>query len=206
MAIEYLKRQPRKDRKGVAFIYCDYRDRNIQTINNLTSSLILQPMQDTDSFPPSVWKFRQQCRSRHRDPTLEEKLALLKEVTQRLSKIFIIVDALDEYSEADEQDDDHGYPFLEALQEISHNVHLMVTARPFAFLKKTFQGAFCTEISASIDDLRLYAQSRMRIGTRFGDRVRKDTSLHHDVLSAVCARGCRMSVSSRLSDCYLARD
>ena len=203
--LEDPDRRPRGTREAVAFVYCDYQDLVTQTATNLISSLVWQLARKTDGFPPSAWTLRKECKSMNRKPSLQELLALLKDVVQGLSKAFVVVDALDESSEVDEQDADQNHSFLEALHEISRHIHLMVTAKPLAFLKEAFHDAFCTEISASTHDLELYAQHRWRNGTHFGSLVDKDPHLRRDIIATVCSKARGMLVNLDLIRYCLAK-
>jgi hypothetical protein len=73
------------------------------------------------------------------------------------SKVFIVVDALDESTE------DHGTraKLLTALRTLPGMVNLMFTSRDLLSIARQFQGTKCLHILAHGEDLRKYVQGRI---------------------------------------------
>jgi hypothetical protein len=71
------------------------------------------------------------------------------------SDIFIVVDALDECIERDQE-----YLITE-LQSLASTVHVMVTSRPLPSIEQLFHGATRLEIHATKDDVRKYIDGQI---------------------------------------------
>jgi len=96
MVIDYLGRTFREKDVGIAFIYCNYKEKEEQTIANLIASLLQQLIQWHHVVPSKVRILYEQHMSKRTRPTLAECSALLhSELTSR-PIAFIVVDALDE--------------------------------------------------------------------------------------------------------------
>lgn len=81
---------------GVAYIYCDFKRRDEQNINNLLLSLLKQLSETQSSLPKEVKDLFDRHRSRRTWPIREEISSTLISVAIKYSKLFIIIDALDE--------------------------------------------------------------------------------------------------------------
>jgi len=81
----------------------------------------------------------------------------LKSEIKLYSKVFIVVDALDESPE----DEGTRADLLVALQSLSGTVNLMVTSRDFSPIARHFPGATLIDIRANDEDVRSYVHGRI---------------------------------------------
>ncbi|EGN97887.1 hypothetical protein SERLA73DRAFT_160915 [Serpula lacrymans var. lacrymans S7.3] len=127
--IDHLTQQHKRDNDNVAvvYFYCNHKDQSTQTTYNLVASLLKQLVQD---FPHTFERVNTEYRS-HREkqirPTLSEVCNTLKKEFSEFSRVFIVVDALDEVSE-----DDSRAELLTSLQlfvatNVWISVHVMTT-------------------------------------------------------------------------------
>jgi hypothetical protein len=79
---------------GIAYLYCNFR-RQDQKVEDLLSNLIRQLSQDQSSLPECLRIFYDKYKGRTR-PSLDELSKALQTVANLFSRIFIVVDALDE--------------------------------------------------------------------------------------------------------------
>lgn len=93
----------------------------------------------------------------HRTGTLAEISSLLRAELRGYRKVFIIVDALDEYSE-NQYDCDSLLAELEKLREYSN---MMLTSRSVAPYVDAFRGASRVTIAAKVGDVRQYLESQI---------------------------------------------
>ncbi|RFU75866.1 ankyrin repeat [Trichoderma arundinaceum] len=82
---------------GIAYIYCNYQRQKEQEIENLFSSLIKQLSQSLPSLPDCVRDIYRKNKSKKTRPSLDEILAVLHSILEMYTRVFIIIDALDEY-------------------------------------------------------------------------------------------------------------
>ncbi|KAI9668938.1 MAG: hypothetical protein M1829_005250 [Trizodia sp. TS-e1964] len=81
---------------GVAYIYFNFRQLDEQKVADLIANLLRQLVQDRPSLPEDVNLLYNKNKSKHTKPPLEESLKALHSVASTYSRIFIIIDALDE--------------------------------------------------------------------------------------------------------------
>lgn len=88
-------------------------------------------------------------------PTTGEVVEALGFEIRTYSRVFIIVDGLDECLEGYRQD------FAKVLGSLASTVNLMVTSRPLPMIQGLFLHAECLNISANNGDIRKYITTRI---------------------------------------------
>ncbi|KAE8398441.1 ankyrin repeat-containing domain protein [Aspergillus pseudonomiae] len=96
--VDHLRRELNANNKlGVACVYCNSKDQARQTVDSILASLLLQlavarggPVDD------EVKELRQNDDQKHTHPDVDEVRKVLYHELRRYSKVFLIVDALDE--------------------------------------------------------------------------------------------------------------
>ena len=81
---------------GIAYIYCNFRRQDEQKINDLLTSLLKQLAESQTSLPSTVKELYDRHKTKRTRPSLEEISRSLQAVTMLYSRVFLIVDALDE--------------------------------------------------------------------------------------------------------------
>ena len=81
---------------GVAYLYCNFRRQDEQSVVDLLVSLLKQLAQGQRSLPDCVRSLYNTYNERQMRPSLNEISRVLRSVTAIYSKVFITVDALDE--------------------------------------------------------------------------------------------------------------
>ncbi|KIM19634.1 hypothetical protein M408DRAFT_83270, partial [Serendipita vermifera MAFF 305830] len=143
---------------GIAVVYCNYKEREIQTPSNLLSSIIRQ-FYDGISLSENVKSLHRKHIERKTRPTIAEISDLINTEMERFSKIFVIVDALDECSEEDQCRE----LFFKQLQALQPTAHLMITSRPEIDPTAEFMRL---EIVANKADLDRYVDERISTSSR----------------------------------------
>jgi len=100
VVVDHLRRSYRKPNEvGVACIYCQHKDREVQNPRNLLASLWRQ-LYDTDtSLPDDVQELYKRRIKSNTEATLDEVVAMLKTQIWRHSVVHLLIDALDECPE-----------------------------------------------------------------------------------------------------------
>ncbi|KAE8155002.1 hypothetical protein BDV25DRAFT_170327 [Aspergillus avenaceus] len=149
IAIDYLKRQHcENNRSAVAYIYFNYYQPERQNINSLLAS-----------FAQPVLKMYQTCKEANMLPSSEDLTHALMETMEAFDKVFIILDALDEYDRANSA---HG-DFLIKIRDLQRKIHfrMIITSRPNVDIEAIFGSCLRCEIQADEEDIHTYLDSHI---------------------------------------------
>ena len=108
---------------GVACIYLNHKEADNQSPSRLLAALWRQLVLDRKigSTAEDLYKQHQE---KGTSPSLEEVVTVLRSSITELSKVFIIIDAMDEYPEV------HRKILLDQIAAMGSNMNLMITSRP----------------------------------------------------------------------------
>ncbi len=142
---------------GFAYIYCDYRRQNEQTIYDLLMSLLKQLSESQPSFPATVKNLYDKHITKRTRLSHNEIYESLQAVTMLYSQVYIIIDALDECRISSRQE------FIASLFDLQTacSINLFITSRPIPSIEKVFEGVSKLEIRASEQDMRRYLNAHI---------------------------------------------
>lgn len=169
---------------GIAYLYCNYRQQHEQNLEDLFASLLKQFIQEQPSIPDSVKTLYDRHKDKRTRPSLGEILGNLQTVAAAYSRVFIIVDALDECQISD----GCQQRFLSDLFNLQARceVNLFATSRPIPSIEKEFEGNSNLEIRASEEDMRRYLEGHMFRLPRFVARsLELQEEIKTDIVNAV---------------------
>ena len=195
--IDHLQQQFKGDQNvGIAFVYCEYKQRERQTPSNLVAGIWRQLCQQRSAISKAV---QNKYQSHYR-----EKIALsfgdiesiAVEVAESYTRVFLVIDAIDECT-------DEGLnqtvllQFLQTLKQggsaIADKVQILVTSRQAEALLETDDKL---EILANEDDLRSLVRKRVEFGMskskRLADQIRQDNELARKLSENIVERAQRM--------------
>lgn len=178
--VDYLKQSTREGGVGIGYVYCIYNAVD-QTATNLMASLFQQLVRQQSGLSEDVTSLYSQHSRDGTRPSLLEYTKLLQAHIQRFSRVFIVVDALDECSE----NDDVRHLFLDQLRYLSPNISLLVTSRHIPSLDRALEDATTLEIRANDEDLRTYLQARIEDQALMSSHCKEDPSLKDAVISNI---------------------
>ena len=141
---------------AVLCIYCNFKEQSEQTVSNLVASLLKQLIEDSPEVHDNIKSLYERHKDQRARPTLGEFQQVLISEIKMISKVFIVVDALDECSEADGT----RAKLLSVLQSLGFT-HLLATARPLSSILEDFQGIPKLEIHANDHDVQRYIEERI---------------------------------------------
>ena len=144
---------------GIAYIYCNYRRQGDQTPHRLLASLLRQLSQKCQPMPDCVKSLHQRHKPRSTEATYEELENALHSISRLHSRVFIVIDALDECLMADGGRD----KFLREMMKLQAEcgIHLFATSRPIPEIMERFHGTTELEIRANENDVRKYLHGNM---------------------------------------------
>jgi hypothetical protein len=144
---------------GIAYIYCNFRRLDEQTIDNLLASLLKQLAEYLPSLPDTVKDLYNQHKIKRTRPSLDELSRSLQSVAILYSRVFIFIDALDECQITN----DCRTKFVSELFNLQakSRVNLFVTSRYIPEITDNFKSATSLEIRASDKDVGRYLEGHM---------------------------------------------
>ncbi|PKK47276.1 hypothetical protein CI102_11820 [Trichoderma harzianum] len=145
------------DTVGVAYLYYNFKKQQTQKAEHMLANIIKQLAQISRPFPESVHQLRERHSPTRTRPFLGELSDTLTVVIQSFSRVFILIDALDEGDDC-ERTNFLGQMF--AVQEKS-GFNLFATSRTVNTITATFEGSLSRNISPSRHDIFQFLETRM---------------------------------------------
>ena len=187
--IDYLK-QTVDEKTGMAFIYCNYKEKNDQIPVNLIASLLKQLVQTQAVIPSKLRSLYEQHSCRKTRPTLIECSELLRVELAAYSKAFIIIDALDECEETNGTRRD----FIAQLLRLPPHVSLMITSRDVLSIQHKLSHFCRLEVRARDADVRTYLERRIEREERLIRHVEAVPALRRTIVETIMKKVEGMSV------------
>lgn len=165
---------------GIAYLYCNFRRKDEQKAQDLLVSLLKQLSEERSHLPDSVKSLFDKHKVKRTRPSLDEISGVLQSVVATYSRVFVIVDALDECSISDGS----RQKFMSCLSSLQAKcgVNLFTTSRHIASIETEFEGNVKLEIRASEEDVRRYLESHM---FRLPGFVARSTELQEEIKSNI---------------------
>jgi Cdc6-like AAA superfamily ATPase len=144
---------------GISYLYCDFRRQYEQKAQDLVANLLKQLAQKQATIPECVQAIYDKYNEKPRRPSLDELSEALNAVSSLYSKVFIIVDALDECQTAD----GCRATFLSKIFRLQAktNTNIFATSRYIPEVEESFYQSASLEISAKDEDVRAYLDSHV---------------------------------------------
>jgi hypothetical protein len=147
------------DKVAVACIYFNYTEQMKQTVDILVASLLKQIFRVSGANSEKIKSLHKRHRTNSTRPTFDELSKLLELEMETYSKVFIVVDALDECRE----DVETRAKFLRLLRFFPKNISLMVTSRYIPSIAQGLNGMERLDIRATDKDIATYADNRINL-------------------------------------------
>ncbi|KAF2234280.1 hypothetical protein EV356DRAFT_485663, partial [Viridothelium virens] len=193
VVVDDLQQRFREDEEAaIAFLYCDYRERETQTLQNMLSSLWRHFVQKRLLNNAECETLEKNFLKRNQRPQAAELLKLLYAEMQKYSKVYVILDALDECEK------DHGTRLLKELRAFQPLVRILITSRfPVGEDSALFDTTEQLRIRASTADLTEYVDKRIESEAKLSNSVRKDPSLGQIIADTIAEKAQGMFLLAR---------
>jgi hypothetical protein len=178
MVVDHLSVETQNKDIGVACIYLNHKETEIQTPSNLLSGLWRQLVVGSE-IGPAVEKLYKQHLERRTAPSLGEVRDILRTVITRFSKVYIVVDAVDEYPE------DPRRILLNYLAQLGPKVNLMLTSRPHINPDISLPTVRTLELRANTKDIHRYVDAHIKMSSRLSKHVQNRPQLRDEILSKI---------------------
>jgi hypothetical protein len=162
----------------VACIFLNHKETEIQTISNLAGGLWTQLVLGK-SIPAAVWKLYDQHKERRTRPQLDDFFRVLNLAAAEYPKVYLVIDALDEYPE------DKRHLFLQYLAKLGAQVNIMITSRPHINLESIFANLQIIDIYATEQDIHQYLDGQIQNSPRLARHIRTRPELRDEVHSRI---------------------
>ncbi|KAJ7094769.1 hypothetical protein C8R44DRAFT_539600, partial [Mycena epipterygia] len=167
--VDNLRTELETDNIGVAVIYLNHKETDTHSPSNLLASLWRQLVL-RKPIGSNVHKLYQKHREPRTRPSLAEAHAILCSSIADYSKVFILVDALDESPEA------HRDVLLRDLYALGPNVNLLVTSR-FHIAIHHITSFATLEIRAREVDIQKYLEGQILKSRRLSKHIQNSPDL-----------------------------
>ncbi|KAJ7695371.1 ankyrin repeat-containing domain protein [Mycena rosella] len=162
LVVHHLRTQFQAGNIGVASIYLNHKETEIQSPSNLIASLWRQ-LVFNKPLSSAVSTLYMKHHEQDTRPTLNEIHSQFSSAVAEYLKVYIVVDALDEYPEEGRS------ILLDALAKIQPMVNLILTSRPH--ISSFFPGAQILEIRATEEDIRCYVEKQIQGSVRLSKHI-----------------------------------
>jgi hypothetical protein len=177
------------------YIYCNYKEQATQTPFNLVGSLLKQLVQDHRASYEHVKPMYKYHHERRTHPTFEELRQALQVEMKTFTKVFILVDALDECAETN----DTRAKLLTVLESFASIANILVTSRDLASIARHFCSTKRLDIHADDQDVRRYIESRIPHEPRLALHVKGCPELQEEIVNKIIENVRGMYASQLLS-------
>jgi ankyrin repeat protein len=144
---------------GIAYIYYNFRRQDEQKAEELLASLLKQLTQGRSSLPDSVKSLHDKHKDKRTRPSLAEISKALQSVAAMYSRVFIVVDALDECQASNGC---RARFLLEIFNlQAKCQASLFATSRFIPEITEKFEGSIALEIRATEQDVRRYVDGHI---------------------------------------------
>ncbi|KXJ86362.1 hypothetical protein Micbo1qcDRAFT_152945 [Microdochium bolleyi] len=168
---------------AVVWIYCNFRETDDQRAADLLASVLKQTAQAFPTIPECVQRLYEAHQAGWTRPSIRELLQTISTVMAQLSKVYILVDALDQCQTTDSCRDQ----FLDELRRLqtNHAVQLFLTSREVPEIRSKVYGwnsVVSVEVRASEHDVRSYVDGQL---DNFPIFVRNNPDLRSRILDKI---------------------
>jgi hypothetical protein len=181
--IEFLEKDLPIPDTGLAFFYCNYKERLSQSVEYFASTIARQLVEQRSVIPEEVRTLYGKHRGKGTRLGCAEYSELLQFLARGCFEVYIVIDALDECMNKDEESIWSG--LLTKLKASIPNLHLLCTSRHISDIGGSLAGATQIEIRASDADIEAYVLAQVSSKDRLVGFCRDDATLQDEILKVV---------------------
>ncbi|KAJ7266772.1 ankyrin repeat domain-containing protein [Mycena rebaudengoi] len=174
--VDYLREKSPSLNIGVACTYLNHKETDMQSPENILAGLWQQLIFGKPILQgsPAYMLYHKHLEKRTR-PSVDEMHAILSSVVADYSKVYIVIDALDEYPET------KCHALLKHLAALRPNIRLLCTSRPHITPEMFFPNTPALEIRATEEDIRRYLDTQIQRSFRLSKHVQSRPELHEEI-------------------------
>ncbi|ORY00885.1 hypothetical protein BCR34DRAFT_546658 [Clohesyomyces aquaticus] len=159
IAIDSLLKSEQDSSVGVAYVYCNYKDRKEQDVTGMLAAILKQLLQDQPSLAEPLTRLHEQHAHKGTRPSADEISTTLQSVILELSTVYIVVDALDECR----NDDGTRRWLLARIRDLQSkaDVRFLATSRFLPDIIDEFKELGRLEVRACDEDVRRFVAGQV---------------------------------------------
>ncbi|KAK7050660.1 ANK-REP-region domain-containing protein [Favolaschia claudopus] len=183
LVIKHIKDSFQNSKVGLAYIYINHKELATQSPTALFASLCKQLLLNKP-LPLMLQDLWQYHSHRETQPTLDNVLQLLEIVLLEYPRIYLVIDALDEYFNTTNE---YRAVFIQHIVKIIKQfpIHLMITTRPNNMSQSRFSNLQLLPITAENSDITLYIENRFNKSDNLVQLLENRPQLKTDIQLAV---------------------
>ena len=180
-AIDHLQAEyTSNDDVRAIYAFGDYKEQEMQTVPNVLASLWAQLVRGCLLHEKDCKQLDDEYISRSVRPNKGQMVDLLHEEVTRHKRVFVLIDALDEF------ETNYRADLVGALQALGPNVNLLIMSRFIVEADSSgMKHSQELRISARDSDLNTFIAGSIKGGTRLSQHTRKDNSLHREITDII---------------------
>lgn len=168
--VNHLQERHRNTDVGIAYIYCDYKQASDQTAVNLIANLLWQLVIQRDMLQRELTDLHREHTRKKTRPSLGEYAKLLRSAADQFSRVFIVINALDECRTNGVRES-----LIETIGTLNR-ASVLATSRGI-FIEGALQHATRIDVRARDLDIEGYLEERISKLDRIKRFAQKDSSL-----------------------------
>ncbi|EXJ88937.1 hypothetical protein A1O3_02001 [Capronia epimyces CBS 606.96] len=188
--IQYLS-QSKRQNEALAWIYVDYREHDLQSMESLLTSLLAQLLHQRGQVSEFMMKALGSDWYQAK-PTLADYRSWLRHEIQKFDGTTIVIDALDESRTLE-----LGKNLINELQQLEPAIQILATSRPYAWIHE-FQGMTEIEVRPQQKDVVLYVGTRLARSPRLRDHIQTNPALAQLIIEKLTEANDRMFLRAEL--------
>ncbi|KAJ7291345.1 ankyrin repeat-containing domain protein [Mycena rebaudengoi] len=177
IVVDHLRNHLQSDGVAVAAAYLNHKESEVQSPLNILAGLWWQLVSERP-ISAAVQKLYQKHQKQRTRPSLAEVCDIVRSTVAEWSRVFIVVDALDEYPE------DHRRILLDTLAAIGA-VSLLLTSWPNIAPEAFFPTVPVVEIRAREEDIRRYIDVHIQTSARLSKHIQARPELRAEIESKI---------------------
>ncbi|KAF4442819.1 Ankyrin repeat-containing domain protein [Fusarium austroafricanum] len=187
--IQYLQSLNGTDKKkpAVVYVFCHHKEH--VTARELVAALLKQLAEKMSGHENELEDLYKVHSEQHTLPTSVDMIAVMKVMANKFSKIFVVIDALDEMGEGDRA----KLEFLQSVKLIGGFANVLVTSRRFPLLESAFGGDDSLEIRAQDDDVQRFIMTEIKKAPYLQKFISEDPELQNLILERTLHKSDGMS-------------
>ncbi|KAJ7772855.1 ankyrin repeat-containing domain protein [Mycena maculata] len=182
--VENLRAELESPEIGVAVIYLNHKETEIQTPSNLLAAVWRQFV-FRKSLSEDIHQLYETHRERRTRPSLEDTHSILRSTVSEFSSVFIAVDALDEYPDGERN------TLLRRLLSLGLTVNLLLTSRPHINIAHSIpkhSDLETLEIRAKEEDIYRHLDAQILDSVRLSNHIRNCPDLREEIEEQIVRR------------------
>ncbi|KAJ7598909.1 ankyrin repeat-containing domain protein [Mycena floridula] len=191
MIVEHLQMSMVESDVAVVCIFCNYKRQSEQTPVELVATILKQLIQGRPFLSDHIISLHRKLVSQQIRPFFLDLLEALRNELLMYSRVYLVVDAFDECSEATRA------KILAVFRTLTE-LRILITSRDISSIAQESEDETRINIRARNEDLRTYIEARITAEPRLARHLKGDIALKQEIIDRVSETASGMFLLARL--------